>query len=304
VALLARLGADTYQLSPQSVVITASGTVIHLWSSLDALVLKALAMILPRYLDLHPSCTHVKGHGGLKATVRNLEEVLPDYQFVLKTDVKGYYASIDHTLLLDQLADCIKHPPLFRLLCQFVKRSVECGGLYRDIQRGIARGCALSPVIGAFYLRVLDIKLTTAGLHYARYMDDIVVLAKTRWQLRRAVCALNQVFNALKVEQHPDKTFIGRIARGFDFLGYHFGVGALKVAAKTLSNMQVKYYRLYEQQPPGPERDRRLGNYLKRWLRWVGAGLGDDGIDAVVSAAFGLRLRLPASCDPGQTHQG
>ena len=28
--------------------------------------------------------------------------------------------------------------------------------------------------------------------------------------------------NELKVEKHPDKTFIGWIAKGFDFLGYSF----------------------------------------------------------------------------------
>lgn len=70
-------------------------------------------------------------------------------------------------------------------------------------------------------------------------MDDLVVLTRARWQLRRAVRTLNQVFNALRVEQHPGKTFIGRIARGFDFLGCHFGAGVLKIAAKTISNRLI-----------------------------------------------------------------
>lgn len=50
--------------------------------------------------------------------VRQLQQVLPDYQFVMKTDVKGYYATIDHTILQNQLAKDIKSPFLFRLLCQ------------------------------------------------------------------------------------------------------------------------------------------------------------------------------------------
>jgi hypothetical protein len=32
------------------------------------------------------------------------------------------------------------------------------------------------------------------------------------------------------LERHPDKTFIGRISKGFDFLGYHFGPDGLTVA--------------------------------------------------------------------------
>jgi len=51
-------------------------------------------------------------------------------------------------------------------------------------------------------------------------MDDILILSKTRWHNRKAIKAMNQIFNQLK--QHPDKTLLGRIERGFDFLGYHF----------------------------------------------------------------------------------
>jgi hypothetical protein len=51
-------------------------------------------------------------------------------------------------------------------------------------------------------------------------MDDWVILAPTRWKLRRAIKVVNQMLTELKVEKHPDKTFTGRIERGFDFLGY------------------------------------------------------------------------------------
>ncbi len=34
----------------------------------------------------------------------------------------------------------------------------------------------------------------------------------------------------LKLEKHPDKTFIGRIEKGFDFLGYHFSPEGLSMA--------------------------------------------------------------------------
>jgi hypothetical protein len=50
---------------------------------------------------------------------------------------------------------------------------------------------------------------------YRRFMDDIIVLALTRWHLRNAVRTVNQHFYQLKVAQAPDKTFIGRIAKGF-----------------------------------------------------------------------------------------
>ncbi len=55
-----------------------------------------------------------------------------------------------------------------------------------------------------------------SGLFYLRFMDDILVLAPTRWRLRKAVKA---VLGSLCLLKHPDTTFVGRTERGFDFLG-------------------------------------------------------------------------------------
>ena len=50
------------------------------------------------------------------------------------------------------------------------------------------------------------------------------------------------------LEKHEDKTFIGRIERGFDFLGYHFGPAGLAVAKQTIANFIEKATRLYGQE--------------------------------------------------------
>ena len=60
----------------------------------------------------------------------------------------------------------------------------------------------------------MDQALGNLGLFHVRFMDDIVVLAPTRWKLRAAVKALNQAMGALWLAKHPGKTFIGRIEKG------------------------------------------------------------------------------------------
>ncbi len=83
------------------------------------------------------------------------------------------------------------------------------------------------------YLKQLDDMMEKTGLFYARFMDDWIVIAPTRWKLRSAVRIVNETLNLLKVEQHPDKTFIGRVERGFDFLGYFLKPGVLRVSRRT-----------------------------------------------------------------------
>jgi RNA-directed DNA polymerase len=173
-------------------------------------------------------------------------------------------------------------------LGQFLNRGVEWGGLYQDIRRGIPRGAALSPRLGAFYLRELDRRLESLGVKYFRYMDDLLILAATRWKLRTAIRELNRTFAGLKLGKHPDKTARGRVERGFDFLGYHFHPSVLSLAAQTRANCARKPLRLYEQEPPHL-RARRLGEYLRRWQRGAVSGgvaeaLAGAGGSAVISS--------------------
>ncbi len=108
------------------------------------------------------------------------------------------------------------------------------GGIYEDVEREIALGCPLSPLMGAFYLKRLDERMVATGLAYARFMDDWVILAPTRWKLRAAIRLVNKTLAELKLQQHPDKTFIGRVSRGFDFLGYLFTPAGLEVAPRAV----------------------------------------------------------------------
>ena len=276
--ILTAITTGSYYFKPLQLITKADGSRLHLWSSDDALVLKALSLAIAPSLSLSKRCTHVKGHGGLKFTVRQVHNQLPQYQFVIRTDVRAFYESINHPLLMDRLAGVIKDPDMLNLLCQCVHRCVEWGGLFRDIDKGIPRGCPLSPMLGAFYLNELDQQfeqdVEQGKVFYIRYMDDILIMTKKRWVLRKAIKRLNGIFNQLQLEKHPDKTFIGKIAKGFDFLGYHFDRERLSLAAKTVSNAIVKVYRLYEQNKTEPDKGSAvIDKYCRRWLTWTVAGL-------------------------------
>jgi hypothetical protein len=130
-------------------------------------------------------------------------------------------------------------------------------------------------------------------------MDDWVILAPTRWSLRRAVRMVNQTLQELRVEQHPDKPFVGQIERGFTFLAYWITEkGVTGVEPSTWEAFQERVARLYEQNAPQEEILRRIEQYVRRWKGWVWSGLGDDRSTFEWPDVVG-GLTLPVSCDRG-----
>jgi hypothetical protein len=103
-------------------------------------------------------------------------------------------------------------------------------------------------------------------------MDDSLVLAATRWKLRGAVKELNEIVASLGLTKHPDKTFIGRVERGFDFLGYRFGRdGSIALATATLERHQWVCIGFKSKSNPG-------GFRLRRSVRAGGASRAGHGL--------------------------
>jgi RNA-directed DNA polymerase len=237
----------------------------------DALRLNALTRHLQGRLQPHLSrrCTHLRGHGGRHGAVRQIHDAIHrgTHRYVFRTDVKGYYDAIDPDILMDQLRPHVHERQGRALLYQYLHRCVHRDGVFRRIDFGIPTGCALSPLMAALYLTPLDRameSLEPSGVFYVRYLDDLIILAPNRYKLRQAIRIVNQQLTALRLEQHPDKTFIGKLSRGFDALGSRFdaeiGVrGPSPVAVERFATRIVERYAHHE----GGE---SLRHYVNRWL--------------------------------------
>ncbi len=197
---------------------------------------------------------------------------------------------------MDRLALAIPDRGILNLLGQYMKRTSERGGWFYDHERGISLGCPLSPLMAAFFLHELDERMERTGLFYVRFMDDILVLAPSRWKLRRAVKAVNDVLGSLRLEKNPDKTFIGNIERGFDFLGYHFSRDGLRVAKATIQKFVDHAARLYEQERERPDGLSLLGLYVRRWIGWAAGGLTPANQNGCLSLDF-----CSATIDPSES---
>ena len=62
---------------------------------------------------------------------------------------------------------------------------------------------------------------------------------------------------------HPDKTVLGCIKKGFDFLGVHFG-DTLKISKTSLENHRSRLAQRYAQGASAA----CIGRYIERWTSW------------------------------------
>ena len=260
----------------------------------DALRLQTLARRLQPVLQpqLSRRCTHLRGFGGVKGAIRQIHQAIRAgvHRYVFRTDVRGYYDAIDPDLLMAQLRAHVTDPTTRSLLYQYVHRCVHRDGVFRRVDTGIPTGCALSPLMAALYLSPLDRAMETLeakGVFYVRYLDDLIILAPTRATLRRAIRTVNQQFTALRLQQHPAKTFIGKLSRGFDALGCRFGavLGVAGPSSAAVERFATRIVERYAQHGGGES----LRHYVNRWLG---------------SQTFGFSLEklTPPQLKPNQDH--
>jgi RNA-directed DNA polymerase len=241
------------------------------WSSDTSGLLKHVKTVLYDQLKPHLSrrCSHIKGHGGVKLSVRYSQRLCNHFGYVARFDVKSYYSSMDHQIILNLLKQYQATPAVIRIVSEYLSLPDQ-----NNSGKGMVAGGAISPLIGALYLMPLDKLMedlqATIGIRYQRYMDDYVIFAPTRHKLRKAIKLMYAMLDDLKVEVHPKKRFIGTTRRGFDFLGYWLE------PHKPLTPSQVSLTRLIDRSRQLLERTAsiaRLRQYVHRWLQWHHSGL-------------------------------
>lgn len=213
-------------------------------------MLKAISLVLSEYLrdKLTFNCVHLKNHGGLKQTVQEIWDQLPQYKYMLKSDIHSFYESIDHLSLIAEIDKLIPDKHFRELIYKSLPRVETQGGLFFDKTRGIALASPLSPLLAAITLIQLDIAFSNHKIKffYRRFMDDYIILCQTRNQLKKAVKPMWQILNRCQLTIAIEKTYIGKISHGFTFLGYSFTIDQFTIANQTILKHLLNRNRLFE----------------------------------------------------------
>jgi len=133
--------------------------------------------------------------------------------WVLKLDIRKYFASVDRSILSGLLARRIHDPRLISLLGQVVD----------SFQFGIPLGNLTSQLFANVYLDELDhfIKHQLCAKPYLRYCDDFVLLDCDERILRARLASITAFLETrLALVVHPEKIVLWPYHRGIDFLGF------------------------------------------------------------------------------------
>ena len=137
--------------------------------------------------------------------------------YVLQLDVKSYFASIDHEILIGLVAKRIRDRRFMRLIRQIVESYEDSPGV------GIPLGNLTSQVFANIYLHELDMfaKHDLRIKHYIRYMDDVALVHEDKRQLWEWRDAIGEFLDrTLKLRLHQKKQVLTPIDCGIDYLGY------------------------------------------------------------------------------------
>ncbi|TSD02912.1 MAG: Uncharacterized protein Athens071416_431 [Parcubacteria group bacterium Athens0714_16] len=148
--------------------------------------------------------------------------------WVLKCDVKKFFANIDHSILKEILKKHIQDKNILWLLENIIDSFYTSSSIsdMADIEKGLPLGNLTSQLLVNIYMNEFDqfVKHELKIKYYIRYADDFVVLSQDKKFLEDILEKI-KIFleNNLKLNLHPNKVFIKTIFSGVDFLGWvHF----------------------------------------------------------------------------------
>ncbi len=153
----------------------------------------------------------VSGNGKLLPNAKDNNQV---YGYVLKADIKHYFYSVDHEIMMQVIGRKIKDKKILRLIKKILDNHTS--------QIGMPIGNLTSQFFANVYLNELDyfVKHRLKAKYYIRYVDDFVILDASRERLEFYKSEINEFLKTIKLELHPEKSRVYPLHRGVNLLGF------------------------------------------------------------------------------------
>ena len=215
---------------------------------------------------------------GQHRAVRRFGRFLRGSRFVLKGDVRRYFPSIDHQILLKLLGRKVGDERLLRLMETIIAASpverdepVWFAGddLLSPLRpHGLPIGNQTSQFFANVYLDPLDhfVKEELREHCYLRYCDDVVVLGNDTGRLHEVKAAVREFLAGLRLRLHRDKTQVFPAGQGTDFLGYRIFPTHVRVRKANVHRFKRRLRRMQRAYAGGEMPLDRVAASVRSWL--------------------------------------
>lgn len=180
--------------------------------------------------------------------------------WVLKCDVRHFFASINHDIVKIKLRHKVDDDRVFNLMCTYI-----------DSTEGLPLGYQTSQLLALMYLDKFDhfVKETLKIKYYGRYMDDFYLIHEDKEYLKQCLRQIRWYLGKLKLELN-EKTAIFPLRNGIDFLGFHTyltdtGKVIMKLRRSSIERMNARCKMWAKAYPKGEISKEKIIECFKAW---------------------------------------
>jgi len=189
---------------------------------------------------------------GLHRAVKKAFYWYKNSQYHYRLDIRKFYYSIDHGILLWMLTRKIKDAKVLELMKRLLKTHDDGLDHYTPFPgddlldmirpRGLPIGNLTSQVLANYYLYGLDhfIREKMHLVKYVRYMDDMVVFGDDQAGLRQARQLILEELARIRLHSNAKKDYICHNSQGLDFLGFRLVGTTIRVRSQNLCRFRRK----------------------------------------------------------------
>jgi RNA-directed DNA polymerase len=161
---------------------------------------------------------------GCKDALRRVDGLVKaGYKYTVDVDLKSYFDTIPHDLLIKELRKYVADNQVIGLVEKFLQAEIVDEKDRWVPQTGAPQGAIISPLLSNLYLNDLDHVMAGQGYQMTRYADDLVIQCRTREEAESALALVSDWVTERGLLLHPTKTKIVHVdEEGFEFLGYRF----------------------------------------------------------------------------------
>ncbi|MDR1071649.1 MAG: reverse transcriptase/maturase family protein [Rickettsiales bacterium] len=191
-------------------------------------------------------------------------------KYVLQCDVRKFYPSIDHRVLMDIISHKIKDKKLVGLIENIV------GSVEGDTNLPIGNFC--SQWFGNLYLHELDlfVKHELRARDYLRYCDDFCLFSDSKRELGRHLAKIRS-FLADKLRLTFSLAEISTVGNGVDFLGYRHFPDCVRMRKSTFERITRRLGRILAVPAALRAADNRIMGQIGSMHGWLKHARNDFG---------------------------